>query len=114
MAYLNTHPHRQNETAIVEKKEGGQGDEDTESKLDVTIGGKSSPPLAQAQSESLESRKKVVVGTNAMADVTISNVETGEKTPALPQFISPPTFKPCTDSAPVFIAAYERTAVANN
>lgn len=58
--------------------------------------------------------KELEAHTGTMANITISTVETGEKTPALPQFISPPTYNPCTDSAQSFIATYDRMAVANN
>jgi len=52
--------------------------------------------------------------TGTMANTTISTVETGEKTSALRQFISPPTYNPCTDSAQSFMTTYDQMAVANN
>ncbi|KAJ3640338.1 hypothetical protein Zmor_003643 [Zophobas morio] len=45
---------------------------------------------------------------------TISGAFASQKTPAVPQFVSPPIFDPCSGDANKFLAQYERCAVANN
>lgn len=84
---------------ITEKNEGRQSEyEESENKDNVTI-------REQTHPEGII--RELEAHTCTMANTTSSTVETGEKTPALPQFISPPTFNPCTDSAQSFIETYD-------
>ncbi|XP_049824794.1 uncharacterized protein LOC126265925 [Aethina tumida] len=46
-------------------------------------------------------------------DETIAENMKADKIPALPKFLCPPTFNPCTGNATVYIRSYERTATAN-
>lgn len=46
-------------------------------------------------------------------DETIAENLKADKIPALPKFLCPPTFNPCTGNATVYIRSYERTATAN-
>lgn len=104
---------RQKDTGITENIEENQNEnERSENEDNTTISGETPPAPIQGYPEGTNREKEASIST--MANITISSVETGEKTPALPQFISPPTFNPCTDSAQSFLATYDRTAVANN
>ncbi|KAG5862199.1 hypothetical protein JTB14_023882 [Gonioctena quinquepunctata] len=57
----------------------------------------------------------IPVNTNPtiMANTTINDALLAEKTPSIPDFISPATYNPCKGNANSFIKGYNRTAIAN-
>lgn len=92
-------------TELVDSKHGKEADEPEGQKQQQIL---QRPPNQRAAPE-----RNNPIPTPAM-DVTISESLANPKTPAVPKFLCPPTFDPCSGNAVSFMKNYERTAAANS